>query len=54
MRLLGGDGGRTAVGAGGRHHGGRRGGGGVVTGDLARDCAELGHGNWTQAGTLGH
>lgn len=54
MGLLGGDGGRTAVGAGGRHHGGRGGGGGIVTGDLAGDGAKLGHGYGTQAGTLGN
>lgn len=50
--LLGGDGGCAAVRAGGRHHGGRRSGGRVVTGDLAGDCAKLGHGDWAQAGTL--
>lgn len=54
MGLLGGDGGRAAVGAGGRHHGGRGGGGGIVTGDLAGDGAKLGHRYGTQAGTLGH
>lgn len=54
MGLLGGDGGCAAVGASGRHHGGRGGGVGVVTGDLAGDGAELGHGYGTQAGALGH
>ena len=54
MRLLGRYRGSAAVSAGGRHHGGRGGGGGVVTGDLAGDGAELGHGDGTQAGALGH
>lgn len=54
MGLLGGDGGRTAVGACSRHHGGRGGGGGIVTGDLPGDGAELGHGYGTRARTLGH
>lgn len=54
MGLLGGDGGRPAVSAGGRHHGGRGGGGGIVAGDLAGDSAKLGHGDGTQAWTLGH
>lgn len=54
MWLLGGDGGRAAVGAGGRHHGGRGGGGGAVTGDLAGDGAKLGHGYWAESRALRH
>lgn len=54
VRLLGGDGGRAAVGACGRHHGGRGSGGRVVAGDLARDGAELRHGDRTQTGALRH
>lgn len=53
VRLLGGDGGSAAVRAGGRHHGRRGGGGRVVTGDLAGDCAKLGHWDGTQARPLG-